>query len=74
MTILDIQNMYSSGTPISMITAHDYPSGLVADRAGVDVVLVGDSLAMVALGYESTNQVTMDVRVVLDPPHPTTVH
>ena len=43
-----------------MITAHDFPSGLAADMAGVDMILVGDSLAMVALGLEDTNQVTLE--------------
>jgi len=43
-----------------MVTAHDYPSGLAADLAGVDMVLVGDSLAMVVLGMEDTNQLTLD--------------
>lgn len=47
-----IQSLYEAGTPITMITAHDFPSGLVADHAGVDMVLVGDSLAMVGLGME----------------------
>jgi len=42
--------MYEKKEPISMITAHDFPSGLVADQAGIDIVLVGDSLAMVGLG------------------------
>jgi len=42
-----------------MITAHDFPSAHVADQAGMDMVLVGDSLAMVALGMEDTSEVTM---------------
>jgi len=44
------------------MTAYDYPSGTFADRAGSDIVLVGDSLGMVCLGYESTNLVTLSVR------------
>lgn len=51
--------MYRAQEPIACLTAHDYPSSLMAQRAGVDVVLVGDSLGMVALGYESTQQVTL---------------
>lgn len=45
---------------ISMVTAYDYPSGQIADEAGVDMILVGDSLGMVVLGYEDTLAVTMD--------------
>lgn len=45
---------------ISVLTAYDYPSGRIADEAGMDVVLVGDSLGMVVLGYETTLQVTME--------------
>ena len=43
-----------------MVTAYDYPSARVADGAGVDMILVGDTLAMVVLGYEDTLQVTTD--------------
>lgn len=46
--------------PITMITAYDYPTALALDRAGVDIVLVGDSLGMVVLGYENTLPVTME--------------
>ena len=48
------------GTPIVMVTAYDYPGARIADDAGVDVILVGDSLAMVVLGYDDTLQVTVD--------------
>lgn len=43
-----------------MITAHDFPSALVADHVGMDMILVGDSLAMVALGMEDTSEVLME--------------
>lgn len=43
-----------------MITAHDFPSGMVAEHAGMDMILVGDSLAMVALGMEDTSEVVME--------------
>ncbi len=46
--------------PIVMVTAYDTPTARIVDRAGVDVILVGDSLGMVVLGYESTLRVTMD--------------
>ncbi|KAJ3160659.1 hypothetical protein HDU86_000418 [Geranomyces michiganensis] len=59
-TILSLQKLYKQGIPIAMMTAHDYPSAMFCERAEMDTVLVGDSLAMVALGYESTNQVTLD--------------
>jgi len=48
------------GDKLRMVTAYDAPSSRVADRAGADIILVGDSLANVVLGYESTPQVTMD--------------
>lgn len=47
-----------------MLTAHDFPSAYVADSAGMDMVLVGDSLAMVALGMNDTNAVTLDDMVL----------
>ena len=48
------------GEPISVLTAYDYPTALAMDQAGVDSILVGDSLGMVVLGYENTLPVTME--------------
>ncbi len=53
------------GAPIVMITAYDYPAGRIAEQAGADVVLVGDSAAMTVLGYSSTREVSMDELLVL---------
>jgi 3-methyl-2-oxobutanoate hydroxymethyltransferase len=53
------------GEPIVMVTAYDYPSAQVAEAAGVDVVLVGDSGAMTVLGYPSTVPVSVDEMLVL---------
>ncbi|KAJ1569535.1 hypothetical protein HK405_003196 [Cladochytrium tenue] len=60
LTVPALQRRRLNGERIAMATAHDYPSGLLADRAGVDAVLVGDSLAMVALGLDSTTEVSLD--------------
>ncbi len=60
MTILALQEKKRQGKPITMVTAYDYPGALAVDRAGIDCILVGDSLGMVVLGYESTVPVTMD--------------
>lgn len=46
-----------------MLTAYDYPIGLLADKAGMDIILVGDSVGMTTLGYESTLPVTMDMMI-----------
>ena len=59
-TILALHEKKARGEPITMITAYDYPGALAADRAGLDSILVGDSLGMVVLGYDSTVPVTMD--------------
>ncbi|KAK9463013.1 putative ketopantoate hydroxymethyltransferase [Lipomyces oligophaga] len=59
-TLPALRRKYKKQIPITVITAHDYPSGMIADRANVDIALVGDSLAMVALGYEDTNLLTLD--------------
>ena len=48
------------GQPVAVLTAWDYMSGQMADQAGADMILVGDSLAMVALGYENTLPLTLD--------------
>ena len=64
-TINTLRKMYERKEPISMITAHDFPSGFVADQAGIDIILVGDSLAMVGLGMDDTNQIMLEVCLLL---------
>ncbi len=59
-TVLKLQAKKERGEPITMLTAYDYPTALLVERAGVDILLVGDSLGMVVLGYENTMPVTMD--------------
>jgi len=59
-TIVDLQEKKEKGEPITMLTAYDYPTALLVDQAGIDIILVGDSLAMVVLGHESTVTATMD--------------
>lgn len=59
-TINSLQTLHRNNEPITMITAHDFPSAHVADQAGMDMILVGDSLAMVALGMEDTSEVLME--------------
>ena len=59
-TIRDIGQMKADGKKIPMVTAYDYTSARLADEAGIPILLVGDSLGMVVLGYDSTLQVTME--------------
>lgn len=59
-TTLTFRQKKERGEPITMLTAYDYPTAMSMDKAGVDSILVGDSLAMVVLGYENTLPVTME--------------
>jgi len=64
-TLTKLAEKKALGEPIAMVTAYDYPSAQVAEEAGIDVVLVGDSGAMTVLGYSSTVPVTLDELVML---------
>ena len=55
-----LMEMKQNGTKISMVTAYDYPSAKQAQQANIDMILVGDSLGMTVLGYDTTTQVTLD--------------
>lgn len=57
---IDLEKMKQTNEKISMITAYDYPAAKMAEAANADMILVGDSLGMVTLGYSSTVQVTVD--------------
>jgi 3-methyl-2-oxobutanoate hydroxymethyltransferase len=59
-TVPALSEMKRQGKPISALTAYDYPSSRLADEAGIDLILVGDSLAMVVLGHENTLAITVD--------------
>lgn len=60
LNIVKMKKMKQEGNPITMITAYDYPSAKLAEEAGIDMILIGDSLGNVVLGYNSTIPVTTD--------------
>ncbi|TJY44316.1 3-methyl-2-oxobutanoate hydroxymethyltransferase [Cohnella pontilimi] len=60
LTVPKIKAMKQAGKPIAMLTAYDYPSARLAEEAGVDIILVGDSLGNVVLGYDTTVPVTLE--------------
>lgn len=60
LAVADIARMYADDVPIPMLTAYDYPTARILDEAGIPILLVGDSLGEVMLGYESTVRVSMD--------------
>jgi 3-methyl-2-oxobutanoate hydroxymethyltransferase len=64
-TVPRLAQMKETGERIVMVTAYDYPSALAAEEAGVDVVLVGDTAAMVVLGYDATTPIRMDEMVTM---------
>jgi 3-methyl-2-oxobutanoate hydroxymethyltransferase len=64
-TLTKLAERKALGEPIVMVTAYDYPSAQVAEQAGVDIVLVGDSGAMTVLGYPSTVPVTIEEMLML---------
>ncbi len=59
LTVADIARRYTDGQRLATVTAYDYPTAQIVDAAGIPLILVGDSLGQVALGYESTVRVTM---------------
>ncbi len=60
LTVVDVKNMKGQGEKITMLTAYDASMSAMLEQAGIDILLVGDSLGMVVLGYDSTVPVTMD--------------
>jgi len=60
LTILDLQAMKVKGEKIAVLTAYDYPFARIMDQAGIDVILVGDSVGSVVAGYDTTLPVTME--------------
>lgn len=62
-TILTLQEKMAAGEQITMITGYDYPMALMQEKAGMDIILVGDSLGMTVLGFDSTLPVGMDTMI-----------
>ena len=60
LTVADIARMHADGERIAMLTAYDFPTARILDEAGIPILLVGDSLGQVMLGYDSTVRVTLD--------------
>jgi 3-methyl-2-oxobutanoate hydroxymethyltransferase len=65
MSLPQVAEMKRNGEPIVMVTAYDYPSAQIVDEAGVDIVLVGDTAAMVVLGYDATTPVGMEEMLMM---------
>ena len=63
-TIQDFYGMKEKGEPITFITSYDFPTATFAEKAGIDMILVGDSLGMCVYGYDGTMPVTMDQMIV----------
>ncbi|ODV80404.1 ketopantoate hydroxymethyltransferase [Suhomyces tanzawaensis NRRL Y-17324] len=59
-TLLDIASRYNQNQAISMVTAHDFITGRMLEKANIDIALVGDSLAMTTLGYKDTNELPFE--------------
>lgn len=59
LTVADIAKLHADGIPIPMLTAYDYPTARIFDEAGIPLLLVGDSVGQVLLGYETTTRVSM---------------
>jgi 3-methyl-2-oxobutanoate hydroxymethyltransferase len=64
-TIPRIQDLKRQGQKLSFLTAYDYPTAMLEDRAGIEMILVGDSAAMCLLGHETTLQISMDEMITL---------
>ena len=65
-TLRTIGRKYAQGDPLTMVTAYDYPSAVHADLADMDLILVGDSVAMVVHGFDTTQVCTLIGRVGMD--------
>jgi 3-methyl-2-oxobutanoate hydroxymethyltransferase len=62
-TLRTLFSRMGKGVPITMLTCYDYPTAYLMEEAGIDILLVGDSLGMTVLGYDSTLPVTMDIMI-----------